>query len=511
MSLIAVPIRVHNYTVGLPPFLSGQQKHPISGFGLLQNVECFENPGLCKIKNRALLNFSPTKQPIAEVYDNYGNTYTLDGYGTNNGTLYKNGLAIQANIQLPWDLKIHKDYVVVSYSSDVSFYGPVNNSPSWLGVAYSGFDSNHFGNLAISIDPVQGSCIYRTNGNNVATIFLTPAAPSVSPTIAVNPTALKLLDGLYAVTLDDLGINLIVGTYSGQNYTQKNNQAVAQLFSWNKQLGTLGNNGLAGLPVVFDENGINATQSYRNILYVSAGTHGNIYKTDGTNYSLIATLPYAQSGIDISSTVFKNAMSISQQGNLVVGLSIGAIGTGITARAGIYEVALNIKDNPIQFRTLSTGLVSSTTGEIDIGFVNTLNYRDTSVGWGNSGVFGVDTNDEFPYTSGVIIEGSLDRVGLPDALKTYQRVKWEIAEPLVFGQSIKISYRLNTKDTYTEIGYWGFDGTGGAKQVNNVVSFTDTAGISDAELLQLKVELFQIRDPGVLYGTNMNLVSVSIF
>src|ERR1035437_1534432 len=95
MSLLLVPIRRHLYTVVMNDFQAGQQKHPLYGLGLLQNVECFENPGIAKIKNRLIsAGFTPSGLPIAEVCDNYGNTYTLAQGSGSTGTIYINGTVL---------------------------------------------------------------------------------------------------------------------------------------------------------------------------------------------------------------------------------------------------------------------------------------------------------------------------------------------------------------------------------------------------------------------------------
>lgn len=70
-----------NGEVRFSDWFKGMVKHPIYGFSLLQNVEVFENKGLVQLKNRSLLDttITPTALPIAEVYDVYGNVYTMTG------------------------------------------------------------------------------------------------------------------------------------------------------------------------------------------------------------------------------------------------------------------------------------------------------------------------------------------------------------------------------------------------------------------------------------------------
>lgn len=529
MSLILVPVRAHTYRVVMADFLSGMQKHPISGFGLLQNVEISENPGMVKIKNRTILDYTPSNLIIAEKDDNYGNRYAL----SSDGFLYRNSVQVQAGLNSPWDIEIHKDYVCVAYADKIGFYGPVNNTPGWLGIAASGFATNYNGKLLSSIDPVLGPVLYRGNGQYIATIVVTPTAPSISPTLAINQQALKLPDSTFAVTFVDLGTQLMVGAQKGATYASRGSQNFANIYPWNKQLGTLGNPGLANLPIVLNENGINAMISDNNKLYVQAGLYGSVFMTDSTNWEKIKSLPYSKAGTDVGSNVYANALAMSQHHTLLVGLSIGSVPSGITARAGIFEIDLDASDAkgnatyPTSLRTISTLQTSNPNAPLSIGMVRSIDYRNLRLSWQNGAVYGVDTTDEFPYEHGAIIEGFLDHVAVGRTLKTLTDAKFSFAAPLAFGQAWRMSYRKMVDASFTVVKTWGFDtalmtfqdgttlqpdqGIGG-DTVNGVtvpvVAFSDDAGIADAEFLQIRLELFQIRSAQVLYGTNLNLIDV---
>jgi len=86
---------------------------------------------------------------------------------------------------------------------------------------------------------------------------------------------------------------------------------------------------------------------------------------------------------------------------------------------------------------------------------------------------------------------------------TFQFIQFDLADPFVTGQNIRVSYRKNASDSYTTIGTWGYS-THGA-----VISFQDSAAIADAEYIQLKIELDQALT--TLYGNNINLLAVKIW
>lgn len=473
----------------------GQVKHPLYGFGLLQNVDVFENKGIAKIKNRTVVRstISPTQLPIAEEYDIYGNTYTLTGE-TGSGVCYKNGASIQSGLPNAWDLKIYKGYLVVSHSSVISMYGPLDSaSAQWFGNVATGFSTVYRGALLVG----QDGYLYRANGNYVARIEVTAAAPTVTPTVSSNNTALNLPDGLYASCLEEYNTKIAIGTHGGASYYARGTFPVARLYFWNRQLGTLGNPGLADLPIIFSENGVNALKQHANRLFVSAGVQGNIYETDSTNYSKMPSLPYSKSGITAEATVYGNALSISSQGTLLVGLS-GENTT--TSRMGIYEVDITDPNKPVSYRTTT----STTSQNLKIGFINPVSYQVTNIGWSDGTAYGVDETDFRMYTSyGGVIETELVPVGDYDNKKTFEHISWTLADPLVDGQDIRISYRLNSTDSYTLIKQWGYDTLG------STLSFSEIAAVADAIYLQLKIELNQ--DLATLYGSNVNLITVKLW
>jgi hypothetical protein len=485
-------------------WFKGMVKHPIYGFGLLQNVEVFENKGLAQIKNRSTLDNSitVTALPIAEAYDVYGNVYTLTG-DTGSGAVYKNGAVIASGLGATYDMKIYKNYLWVRYQTVLSAYGPLDSGGAqWFANVDTGY--NTVGSTTQSYDaPIligQDDFLYIGNGNFVLKKEVTSSGTvGVAPVVATSAT-LDLPDGQFVSCLEEYGTKIAIGTHGGISGTDKNNQPNARLYTWNRQAGTLGNPGLADLPVIFSENGINAIKQHANKLYVSAGSQGNIYVTDGTNYQRVASIPYSPIGYAYSSTVYKNALAISPKGNLLVGLS-GDLSP--LSRAGIYEIDLNTEGNPISYSTPSTAVVGtvSTPTQYKIGFIKPKTYQITKIGWANGTTYGVDTSDFRLYASyGGIIETPLIRVGNFDTKKTFQEIEFSLASPLVSGQNIRISYRLNDKDSFTLIGTWGFS------TIGSVLSFRDTAGITDAEYVQLKIELDQ--SAFTLYGSNINLIEV---
>ena len=482
-----------NGVVTISQWYKGQESHPIAGFGLLKNVEVFENKGLASIKKASILdtNITPTQLPIALAVDDSGNKYIATGE-TGQGAVYKNGTSIQTGLSNLRDIKIYKNYLFVRYGEFLSMYGPLTSgSAQWFG-GYSGFNTSYNAQLLVG----QDDFLYITNGNEVRKVEVTASGVvGVQPTLNTSNAVLDLPDGQYATCLTEFGTKIAIGTQGGSSYSERGNTPTARLYTWNRQAGTLGNPGLADLPVNFNENGLNAMMQYANKLYVSAGTQGSIYVTDSTNFVKLTSLPYTSTVGNSNSTVFSNAIDISARGTLLVGLSCDQ---DEFSRPGVYEIDINAAGNPVSFSTVSS--TAGLTGKI--GFVDAISYNTLKVGWSDGSTYGVDTTSNSTYSSfGGVIESSLIKVGRAKAKKTLQHIEWTIADPLETAQSIRISYRKNSKDDYTAIGTWDF-ATYGA-----ITSFEDVAGISDADYIQIKVELDQ--DAGAT--KNINLISVTLW
>lgn len=472
----------------------GQAKHPIYGFGLLQNVEVFESKGIAKLKGGTTTFLTPNALIIAELNDIYGNQYLLSGH-SGNGTFYKNSSAVLTGIVDAWDMQIYKDYIWIRSSGNLTAYGPLSSGAAQIfSNVVTGFDLNSYGKLLVG----QDDFLYSANGNYVAKIDVTAGGvPGVPPSITPTLTALDLPDGQYATTLCEYGKNIMIGTCGSSTFTNRGNFPVARIYPWNRQAGTLGNPGLADLPVVFSENGINAMEQHANKLYVQAGTQGNVYITDSTNYQKIGELPYTENTVVSSCTVFPNAISISAKGTLQIGVS--TTGNGFS-KGGIYEIDISDPSFPISYRTISTGS-QGLSSVLNIGVLKQGNFQTTNIGWSDGAVFGFDGPS---YTTvgnyGGVIETEMIRVGSFNSKRTFEHIEWSLAEPLIAGQNIRISYRLNNKSSYTVIKTWGFS------TVGSVISFEDVAAITNAEYVQLKIEL----DYSGLINLNTNIFLIAV-
>lgn len=489
-------------TLQLSEWTKGMADSPLQGFANIANAEVFESPGVLKIANRTTDASGGTTYAglcVAQVVDIYGNTYQL----TSDGKVYKNySTVIQSGLGTVWDLLIFKDYLWVRHSTVISLYGPLSTAPSWSGNVYNGLSSGYYGKMVQDENPdgsLGSEAVYVCNGNTIATIrsFVSVASPG-----SLTLSALTLPDGIYATTMVSVGNNLMIGTQKGGSWVDGTNFKLANIYSWDKVITNSYN-----LPVKINESTVQAMISDGNKLYVVAGTRGNLYITDTTNYAKIKRIPWVQlRGFNQTLRVYPNAINFNNNGNLIIGTSTltDSFNTGInSSRHGIWEVGI-LSKYPVVFKNqISAGTTGSTT-TLKIGSIYSGADDSIYIGWQSGSTYGIDKTDFRAYTSyATFAESPLIVVGTRINPKTFKNLEFMLLQPLIATQGLKISYRKNLTDDYTLIGTFDFSTLGGVQSHNS------KALIESAEILQIKVELTQ--SISVTVGNNVNLLSIKIW
>jgi hypothetical protein len=483
-----------NGVITITDWQKGMADSAILGIETLKGTDVFENPGTVRMANapELLLN-SLNGTPVAYVQDTInGADYTL----TQLGTFYYGGTVVQSGLGTGWDLLIHKDYVWISAGDTVSLYGPLSNAPSWLGTFQTRTDNLYYGKLFIGRDDI----VYIGNGNTIASVqSFTGALPTVMPSGTYNSAALTLQYGYYATTMAELGKWLMIGTQKGSSYNDFSNYKFATVFPWDRTSTSFEN------PIKLNEAGVQAMIPDNNKLYIVAGTHGNVYVTDTTNYSLIKQIPWiSERPYGTSIKVFPNAIAFNENNNLLVGLSTwtSSFSTNYNPKLGIYEIQIT-KDYPTNWRfTPSTG-GSGVNANLDIGFILPTASDSVIFGYRDGNNFNVDTvlyNTLANYET--VIESQLYVVGSRLNQKAFKNIEFTLSKPLNTSQQIEIAYRKNVSSDYRIVGTYTFANLGA------VISHVAPALIDPCEIIQFRIRLTQTTQST---GVNINLISVRVW
>lgn len=500
-----------NGTITVSNPQNGIASSAILGNEAIIGCEIFDEPGVIKIQQALALDSSGsntggsggltpmTGVPVADV-SNYNSIYTPQRTVlTSTGQLYSitNADATMAsNLSQGWDCLVwDTTFTVVSYSQSgvgyigVIYHDPSANSASWYPAKIGSLDGTHYIKLIMGKD----GYMYFTNGNNLGRITnITYSLGTVTVTSSSTMSGgFVLPKNTYGVTMATLGDKLLIGTQKGYSYSARDQFGYAGLVVWDYTSANADN------IIEINEQGMNAMISNKNQVYFSAGNDGNIYVTDGVNYQKIKRLPFNRSGYYVaSSSVYPNAMCINQRGNLLVGLSAN-YDANSTTTTGVWEIGL-MKDYPTHLPFFSRDGNLGQTNNVYFGTVRVLD--DNNIAFGvRSG-----NNYELSVTTTTLNTGYTAKwrtqayfVGSARFKKTFEQLEFMLSKQLIANQSIKISFRTNLTDDFTEIGTYTYTDLG------SVLSHMASAGIADAEIVQFEIAL-NYTSP--IFGKNINLI-----
>lgn len=466
------------------------------------NCEVFDTPGVLKVGSKTELYNTATLTgvPIAYCSDQYGNTF----YMTSDAKVYINNAYSNDLGTFGWDLCIYNDYLIASRAGGLDCYGPLSSSPQW----FSGWKSIGTDAVALSssyylkLIPARDGNLYITNGAYMAKISgFSGGTPTVAPTATLVGGSMSLPANNAGVSAVEIGSYMLIGTQAlNGSWFNATNSNVANLYLWDKA-----DTKPISLTGALNEQSIQSMVSYGNRVYIMAGTRGNLYMTDTASFTKVKRLPWNQNKL-FSSTmrVYPNAMTLNQQGNLLVGTATLQDSFNPSdpnpVKHGVYEIALSDKYPVIFKNTISTGNKGQS-NVLKIGFLAT-NGDETIIGWQDGSTYGVDKTNQILYTS-ASFESELYQIAPRTKRKSFSNLEFLLGKPLLTGQSIVVYFRKNLTDSYTTIGTFSYSTLGG------VISHNTSALIKDTQLVQVKID---ITIPLNSYPySNLELINLSIW
>lgn len=298
----------------------------------------------------------------------------------------------------------------------------------------------------------QDNIIYFTDGRWIGSIQEIPGQvflPSNSSTYNYNTKALSLPQTEVAWCLEELGVNLLVG---GLSYNK--------IYPWDRSSTSF------NLPLICPEYGIYAMKNSGNLIYVFAGTKGNIYRTTGGFVNLFKSVPgYLTDNLGVL-----QANQIAWGGVAVrnSGLLFGMASVSNPSFNGVYLLYPDgrlVQDNtPYIGATLPTTIIA-TSDFYRIGY---------------SG--GADHSNNVRHPQGsysTVIHSQLYRIGNKKSFAKYSRVEVQLGRVATAG-NVRLSYRRDVSSSFTVMATFSSDSVS--------TSFTQDVGITNIENLQVQVE-----------------------
>lgn len=310
--------------------------------------------------------------------------------------------------------------------------------------------------------------VYFCNAHTVGSILENAGStfdPATSSTYTYNASALTLPSYEYATCLAQLGVNLLIGGVGTYVYPW---DRVSTSFSY---------------PLIVAEKYTKRIVSTNSTAYIFPGRRGRIYMTNGANIQLFKKFPDQLSGTVNPYYSWGDALYFRNQ----LYFSISATdnnGTTISNFGGVWSISLDAGN------TLSTTIYGSSAGPLRLE--NSLSYAAYTgtvpvimpmgninpqgngiyAGWVNNSAGGIDYSQFTPYSGGEsYIDTDIIPVGTYYNPETNQQIEYKLSKPMVSGESIKIAWRGNLTDSFTNIPWTN---SGGA------TSSTQTTAVSEA-------------------------------
>ncbi len=218
--------------------------------------------------------------------------------------------------------------------------------------------------------------------------------------------------------------------------------------------------------------------------FILVGNRGRIYVTNGAQAQLYKKVPDHLSGTVEPNFIWGGLTSVKNQLYFGCYAVDNASASSLDFYGGLWAIDLDTKAIRLTNKLSYGAYTGYASALIPRYFVNVSNVgAGLLIGWntGQTNIAGIDTTVATPYTgSQATIDSDLIPIGTFQKTRDFERVEYKLTKPMVSGESVKIQYRLDFSQSYTDI---LTDSTIGNFSSNGAVNF------KNAQWLQLRAVL----------------------
>lgn len=429
-------------------FQKGVASSPFIGFASMVGMDIFRKPGI--IQNAPALvqqsTVTLTGLVTAQGIDSHGNVYI----GTNDGNVYK-----QASVGAVYTLigtttgnsPIHdfafvQDYLIISKSNQtLDLYGPLIGGSGYINDWKTGLNQSVNGYKKMVVG--QDNVLYIANEGALASQTGLYPTLSTSPSAIANASCLStgLPTNRIATTICEMNRYIVIVTCFGNAQSGK-----TKVYFMDR--GTLDASKTSfslSIGVDIPERQINQIINQNNRLVMFGPDTGTFYTTNSTNYSIITTLP----GRQLNQTYSTKPNAITLLNNEIlfgIGLntlytSTPQVGQGVFSMQGnaVITKAIGSNGNPNLLAMIFGSILVTNTDVWQVGYTISPN------------IYILDSttpNNYLAESSQCWFETPMYDTGTYLIPRIFQNIQFNLANNLVAGQIITVSYRSAINEAY---------------------------------------------------------------
>ena len=447
-------------TISGNDFIKGMQNSPALGIHKMINIDASSKPGVLKIARKVKSGVAPSNRVtwMVQSPNSEGIVYVAEDddikTATVSGAVMTLSNALGGPSQTTRGLNVFQDYLFKMYHNGTNTYlaryGALSGSPSWSNT-WATLATGSTYNLIPSYIGQDGT-LYMGLGNIVASLT------SATNAGTLNATALDLPSQYTITGISELGQFLVLTVQDEGNGT------TADIIPWDRVS--------ASFDVIHKIGGKGAFSPvpFKGLNYMLVGKNGDVYATNLSQselvrrFSLFTDFPSRE--FETNTNNIPVPMTVHDQG-LLFALGKDSTTASENTTSGIFY----LKDDIVTEFTSSAG-EGDVAGGVAYNFVLSSNPERFLVSWEKgqspSVTYGIDflSNTARATSYSAYIETALYPVGGVKSPKKFQQGEIILAKELATDEGVKVSYRTNLNDTFTEIDTFAYGTATGADNDN---------------------------------------------